>query len=147
MTSKTTNFRTDMGTWVLPLPPAPESKYSAEWERIPAIGWTKTEVPFGYILDPAEPTWLLPVPRQLELLELAKEYLKRYSYPKVAAWLSAQSGRMIKPQVLNKRVQIDKNRKTLIAIKRAYAEELQRVINDLETLEHKRVGAKAGAAK
>ena len=70
--------REDMGFWSLPLPPDPSDKYAAEWEAIPFVGNTRF-VPFGYMVDPADSKWLLPIPKELQLFELAKDYLKRYS--------------------------------------------------------------------
>ncbi len=43
------------------------------WQRIPKI--TKI-VPFGYEVDPQDEEWLVPIPEQLELLELAKKLVK-----------------------------------------------------------------------
>ena len=60
------------------------------WLRIPRIS---RYVPFGYEIDPEDNEWLNPIPKELELLELAKKHLKQYSLRQVAAWLTTQSGR------------------------------------------------------
>jgi len=137
--------REDIGFWQLPLPEDPTAKYRAEWERIPNLSFNKL-VPFGYEVDSEDSEWLNPIPKQLELLELAKEHLKRYSYRDVAAWLTAQSGRSISHVGLTRRIDIERKRKTTATLKRYYAKKLQRIIEQIETLEHKRTGAKKGQA-
>ena len=136
-------FREEVGYWVLPKPPSPTAKYEAEWFRIPAIGYARREAPFGYVHAGDNNEWLDPVPKQLELLEQAKDYLKQYSYVKVAAWLTAQSGRNIAPNTLHLRIKSERDRKRLAAIKRRYARELQLTLAEIEGLETCVAGAKA----
>lgn len=67
--------------------------------------------PFGYKQDPEDPHMLIPVPKELLLLEEAKAHLKGgYSLRDVAAWLSSQSGRSISHQGLKDRVASDQKR-------------------------------------
>lgn len=67
--------------------------------------------PFGYRDDPEDQHILVPVKRELLLLEEAKVHLKNgYSLRDVAAWLSAQSGRSISHQGLKDRVAQDQKR-------------------------------------
>lgn len=137
--------REDLGFWQLPLPEDPTAKYRGEWERIPNLS-NRGTVPFGYEVDAEDSSWLNPISTQLELLELAKEHVKRYSYRDVAAWLSAQSGRSISHVGLQRRIEIERKRKRLATLKRYYAQKLQRTLDQIETLEHKRTGAKKGKA-
>lgn len=131
----------DLGYWKLPLPEDPTAKYRGEWERIPKIGNYKV-IPFGYVVDPDDEDWLLPVPKELELLELAKEHLKKYSYEDVAAWLTTQSGRSITGMGLKVRVDIERKRKKLATIKRFYAKRLGKILAQIDALETQRTGAK-----
>lgn len=136
--------REDIGFWQLPLPEDPTAKHRAEWEQIPNLTFNNT-IPFGYEVDSADPTMLNPISKELELLELAKGHVKRYSYRDVAAWLSSQSGRTLSHSGLQRRIEVERKRKTLVTLKRYYAQKLQRIIDQIETLEHKRTGAKKGA--
>ena len=137
--------REDIGLWQLPKPIDPTAKYRAEWETIPNLTFNKL-VPFGYEIDPEDEGWLKPISRELELLELAKVHLKRYSYRDVAAWLSSQSGRSISHAGLQRRIEIERKRKATATLKRYYAQKLQRCIDQIEILEHRRTGAKAGSS-
>ena len=133
----------DVGLWRLPAPIDKKAKYRHEWEEIPNLVLSpKQKPPFGYIVNPDDPDWLLPVPKELELLEEAKDHLKRYSYRDVAAWLTTQSGRSISHMGLKKRLDIERKRKQTIAIKKYYAEKLRKILAQIEDLEHRRTGAK-----
>ena len=135
--------REDIGFWQLPLPEDPTAKFRAEWERIPNITFNNL-IPFGYEIDETDPEWLNPISKELELLELAKQHVKRYSYRDVAAWLSAQSGRSISHTGLQRRIDVERKRKTVATLKRYYAQKLQKTLDQLEALEHQRTGAKKG---
>ena len=129
-----TNFqKTELGYWMLPKP-----SNIKNWERVPRL--TKRSVPFGYEIDPEDESWLKPIPKELELLELAKKHLKQYSYREVSAWLTTQSGRSISHMGLKKRVDIERKRKTVARIKRELAKRLQKAISHYETLEKERTG-------
>ncbi len=129
-----TNFeKTELGYWMLPKP-----SNIKNWERVPRL--SKRSVPFGYEIDPTDDTWLSPISRQLELLELAKKHLKQYSYREVSAWLTTQSGRRITHDGLKKRIDVERKRKTLAAIKRKLALWLQETIDQYESLEKERLG-------
>jgi len=129
------NKRDSLGYWMLPKPDFKVKR----WERVPRI--SKMQVPFGYEVDPEDEDWLLPIPKELELLELAKKHLKQYSYREVSAWLSTQSGRYISHVGLKKRIDVERKRKSLAAIKRKLAERLEKAIRQYETLEKERLGA------
>lgn len=132
--------RVDLGFWQLPKPPDPLAKYRKTWERIPNLAIRGT-VPFGYMLDPEDNDWLLPIDQELSLLELAKKHLKRYPCNEVAAWLTTQSGRSISDRGLQRRVEIDRRRKKLANLKRFYAKRYAKIIEQIEELEHQRTGA------
>jgi hypothetical protein len=99
------------------------------------------QVPFGYEIDPDDEDWLKPIPKELELLELAKKHLKQYSYREVSAWLSTQSGRYISHAGLKSRIDVERKRKSLARIKRKLAERLEKAISQYEELEKQRLGA------
>jgi hypothetical protein len=107
------------------------------WERIPRLS---TYVPFGYEIDPEDSDWLKPIPKELELLELAKKHLKQYSYREVSAWLTTQSGRSITHDGLKKRIDVERKRKKLATIKRKLAQRLEKALRQIEILEKERVG-------
>lgn len=68
-------------------------------------------IPFGYYQNPEDEQELVPIPKELVLLEEAKRYIKDgYSYRDVARWLSAESGRSISHQGLRVRVSQDQKR-------------------------------------
>jgi len=123
----------DYKYWTLPASPLK----LRVWEKLPR---TSRVIPFGYTVNPEEPDWLIPVPKELELLELAKKHLKQYSYREVSAWLSHESGRMISHDGLKKRIDVERKRKSLAQIKRKYAERLEKVLRQIEILEKERVG-------
>ena len=136
---KIDNF--DLGYWALPKPETPES---VMWERIPILKRT-ADVPFGYAIDPYDKNWYIPISKELELLELAKKHIKRYSYRDVSAWLSTQSGRYISHVGLRARIDSERKRKRLANIKRKYAQKLQETLNLIEALETQRLGARKEA--
>lgn len=117
--------------------PKPDFKVK-RWERIPRL---TRQVPFGYEIDPDDEDWLRPIPKELELLELAKKHLKRYSYREVSAWLSTQSGRYISHMGLKKRIDVERKRKSLAAIKRKLTQRLEKALRQYEILEKERLGA------
>ena len=134
MMRRKTNFeKTELGYWMLPKP-----SNIKNWERVPRL--SKRSVPFGYEIDPTDDTWLSPISRQLELLELAKKHLKQYSYREVSAWLTTQSGRRITHDGLKKRIDVERRRKSLAAIKRKLAIWLEETIHQYEALEKERIG-------
>jgi uncharacterized sporulation protein YeaH/YhbH (DUF444 family) len=108
------------------------------WLRIPRIS---KYVPFGYEIDPEDNEWLNPIPKELELLELAKKHLKQYSLRQVAAWLTTQSGRSITHDGLKKRLDVERKRKRITAIKRQYAKRLEKTLRQIEILEKERPGS------
>ena len=120
--------------WKLPVPKEGEV---FEWRSVVRVG---RQVPFGYRQDPNDCDILLPIDKELNMLEEAKKYLKQYSYREVSAWLTTQSGRSISHMGLKKRVDIERKRKTVARIKRELAKRLQKAISHYETLEKERTG-------
>lgn len=116
--------------------PKPDFKVK-RWERIPRL---THQIPFGYEIDPDDDGWLTPISKELELLELAKKHLKQYSYREVAAWLSTQSGRRISHSGLRKRIDVERKRKSLAAIKRKLTERYEKALKQYEILEKERLG-------
>ena len=74
---------------------------------------------------------------RLELLELAKKHVKQYSLRQVAAWLTTQSGRSITHDGLKKRLDVERKRKRITAIKRQYAKRLEKALRQIESLKKK----------
>ena len=133
MKRKTDFQKTDLGYWMLPKPSNMKS-----WERVPRL--SKRSVPFGYEIDPEDDSWLKPIVKELELLLLAKKHLKQYSYREVSAWLTTQSGRRITHDGLKKRIDVERRRKSLAAIKRKLALWLEETTRQYEALEKERIG-------
>ena len=107
------------------------------WQRIPRVS---QYIPFGYEVDPEDNEWLEPIPKELELLELARKHVKQYSLRQVAAWLTTQSGKSITHDGLKKRLDVERKRKRLTTIKRQYAQRLQKALHQIEILEKERTG-------
>jgi len=117
-------------TWTLPKPDFVDGEYV--WKPVVRLG---SHVPFGYRQDPDDRDILLPIPEELELFELAKKHLKRYSYREVSAWLSTQSGRYISHVGLYKRVKLERKRKTEAATQRYLAQRYKEALEKAERLE------------
>ena len=115
---------------VLPKPNKVRGVY--EWHPVVRVGRT---IPFGYRQDPDDPNVLLPIPEQLEKLELAKEHLKKYSYREVATWLTNNTGRYISHVGLMKRVKLEKRRKTQATIQANLVKRYEAAIRKAQELE------------
>ena len=127
-----------IGTCELPQPT--DLKENDEWIKIPRIART---VPFGYIQDEQEPETLNPITDELDKLEMARKYVKQYSYRQVANWLSKQTGRYISHVGLRKRLQNEKRRKNQARSLRKWAEYAEAAISKAKEIEQERTGAKA----
>lgn len=121
---------------MLPKPPKTGPKF--EWHPVVRVGRT---VPFGYRQDPDDENLLLPIPDQLDKLEVAKEHLKGYSYREVAKWLSDQTGREISHVGLMKRVKLEKRRRSQAAIQAELIRKYEAAIKTAEKLS-KSIGGK-----
>ena len=122
-------------TWKLPKPVEVDGEY--EWQPVVRVG---THVPFGYRQDPDDCDILLPIPKELELFEKAKKFIKQYSYREVSAWLSTQSGKYISHVGLYKRVKIEQQRKNEASTQRYLAQRYKEALQKAEKLETQRLG-------
>lgn len=124
-------------TWKLPAPPKKEGQ---EW--LPVVRLRHgVPVPFGYKEDPEDKDILLPIPKELELLEQAKKHLKKYSFREVAHWLSYESGRYISHMGLQKRIKIESKRQREAANARYWAERYEKAARKAEEIANKIGGA------
>ena len=125
-----------LGKWKLPQPT--DIKENNEWQPIPRIART---IPFGYVQDDKDSELLLPVPKQLDKLEMARKYVDQYSYREVANWLSTQTDRYISHVGLRKRLQHERQRKNKARSLRKWAEYAEEAIAKAKKLETQRTGA------
>ena len=126
-----------LGRWELPQPL--DIKDETEWIPIPRIART---IPFGYIQDEKDPDLLQPVQQELDKLEMARDYLKQYSYREVANWLTTQTQRYISHVGLRKRVANERQRKNQARSIRKWAEYAEKAIAKAKEIETQRTGAK-----
>ena len=126
-----------LGRWELPQPL--DIKDETEWTAIPRIART---IPFGYVQDKKDPDLLQPVQNELDKLEMARDYLKQYSYREVANWLTTQTQRYISHVGLRKRVANERQRKNQIRSLRKWAEYAEKAIAKAKEIETQRTGAK-----
>lgn len=115
-------------TWELPAPPKTKEDV---W--LPVVRLSKW-IPFGYEEDPNDPDVLLPIVRELELLEQAKKHLKKYSYREVANWLTKESGKKISNEGLRKRIQRESRRQREATNARLYAERAEKAARKAEEI-------------
>ena len=126
-----------VGQWKLPQPL--DIKDEGTWSPIPRIART---LPFGYVQDEQDPDLLQPVQNELDKLEMARDYLKQYSYREVANWLTTQTGRYISHVGLRKRVANERQRKDQARSIRKWAEYAEKAIAKAKKIETQRTGAK-----
>ena len=126
------------GKWKLPQPT--DLKEDNEWLEIPRIART---VPFGYVKSEEDSYLLIPIPNELDKLEMARKYVNQYSYREVANWLTKQTGRYISHVGLRKRLQNEKRRKNQARSLRKWAEYAEAAISKAKEIEQERTGAKA----
>ena len=119
-----------IGTWELPQPT--DLKEDDEWIKIPRIART---VPFGYIQDEQDPETLNPIKDELDKLEMARNYVKQYSYRQVANWLTTQTGRYISHVGLRKRLKNEQRRKNQARSLRKWAEYAEKAIAKAKEVE------------
>ena len=127
-----------LGRWKLPQPL--DIKEDIEWLAIPRIART---VPFGYEPDNNDPDILQPIPNELDKLEMARDYLKQYSYRQVANWLTTFTGREISHIGLMKRVKREQKRKNQARTLRVLAEYAEKAIQAAKKLEEERTSSRA----
>jgi len=127
-----------VGKWKLPQPT--DLKEDNEWTQIPRIART---VPFGYVQSLEDPDVLEPIQNELDKLEMARNYVKQYSYREVANWLTKQTDRYISHVGLRKRLQHEQYRKNKARSLRKWADYAEKAINTIKKIEESRTGAKA----
>ena len=125
-----------LGRWELPQPL--DIKDEVTWSPIPRIART---LPFGYVQDEQDPDLLQPVQNELDKLEMARDYLKQYSYREVANWLTTQTGRYISHVGLMKRVANERQRKNQAKSLLKWAEYAETAIAKAKSLQEERTGA------
>ena len=133
-----------IGKWKLPQPTDLKDEEQKEWIQIPRIART---VPFGYKLNEEDPDLLDPIPFELEAIEMARKYIKQYSYREVANWLTRNTGRSISHVGLRKRLDNERRRKNKSGSLRRWADYAKKAIAKAEEIDNKRLGAKAEASK
>ena len=129
-----------LGKWELPQPT--DKKEENERISIPRIART---IPFGYIKNKDDSYILDPVEKELDKLEIARIYIKQYSYREVDNWLTTQTGRYISHVGLRKRLQNEQKRKNTVRSLRKWAEYAEKAISKAKEIEETRTGAKAYA--
>ena len=125
------------GQWKLPQPT--DLKDENTWIQIPRIART---VPFGYVQSQKDSEVLDPIDNELDKLEMARRYVKQYSYREVANWLTKQTGRYISHVGLRKRLMHEHQRKNQARSLRKWADYAEKAIQKAKIIEEERTGAK-----
>ena len=125
------------GQWKLPQPT--DLKDENTWIQIPRIART---VPFGYVQSQKDSEVLDPIDNELDKLEMARKYVKQYSYREVANWLTKQTDRYISHVGLRKRLMHEQQRKNQARSLRKWAEYAEAAIAKAKEIEQERTGAK-----
>jgi hypothetical protein len=120
------------------LPQFTDIKENNIWVAIPRVSRT---IPFGYEVDPEDEGILLPIADELDKLEMAKNYLKQYSYREVANWLTKHTGRTISHVGLMKRLKNERRRKNKVTSLRRWASYAQKALSKAAEIEAKSIGA------
>ena len=129
-----------VGKWKLPQPTDLKDEEQKEWIQIPRIART---VPFGYKLNEEDSDLLDPIPFELEAIEVARKYVKQYSYREVANWLTTKTGREISHVGLRKRLINEKQRKDKARTLRKWAAYAEKAIEKAKEIESQRIGSRA----
>jgi hypothetical protein len=128
-----------LGKWKLPQPTDVKDEEGKEWSKIPRISRI---IPFGYEKDIEDPDVLNPIPLELEAIEMARKYVKQYSFRQVANWLTQKTGREISHVGLRKRLMHEQQRKNQARTLRKWSEYAQKAIEKAKAIEEERVGSK-----
>ena len=128
-----------LGKWKLPQPTDLKDEEQKDWIQIPRIART---IPFGYTINEEDNELLDPVPYELEAIDLARKYVKQYSYREVANWLTTKTGRDISHVGLRKRLMHEQQRKNQARTLRKWSEYAKKAIETAEAYESQRTGAK-----
>lgn len=114
-------------------------KKDGEWLPIPRVSRV---IPFGYEITEDNESILVPVPLELDALDLAKEHLKQYSYRVVAQWLTEVTGRYISHMGLKKRVENERRRRRAATVIKKWAKQLEEARSKATALTKARPGAR-----
>jgi hypothetical protein len=128
-----------LGKWKLPQPTDVKDEEGKEWSKIPRISRI---IPFGYEKDIEDPDVLNPIPLELEAIEMARKYVKQYSFRQVANWLTQKTGREISHVGLRKRLMHEQQRKNQARTLRKWSEYAQKAIEKAKAIEEERLGSK-----
>ena len=129
-----------VGKWKLPQPPDLKDEEQKEWIQIPRIARI---VPFGYEVNKEDSKLLDPIPFELEAIEVARQYVKQYSYRQVANWITTKTGRDISHVGLRKRLMNERQRKNKARTLKSWTEWAEKAIQKAKAYEEERTGAKA----
>jgi len=129
-----------LGKWKLPQPTDLKDEEQKEWIQIPRIART---IPFGYKINEEDSELLDPIPFELEAIEVARQYVKQYSYRQVANWITTKTGRDISHVGLRKRLMNERQRKNKARTLKSWTEWAEKAIQKAKAYEEERTGAKA----
>ena len=129
-----------LGKWKLPQQTDLKDEDHKDWIQIPRIART---IPFGYKINDEDPDLLDPIPFELEAIEMARKYVKQYSYREVANWLTTKTNRIISHVGLRKRLIHERHRKDKARTLRKWAAYAEKAIEKAKAIEEKTTGAKA----
>lgn len=122
------------GKWILP---QPKDAKEGDFVSIPRLSSLGT-IPFGYKVNEKDPFILDPVPIELEALEKAKDYIKRYSSRLVANWLEKVTGRHITHYGLLKRLKSEQNNRAKATSYWSWAARYKKAIELAEKFESRK---------
>lgn len=134
MTNKTLPVKASAGKWILPQPKAATKD---EFVQIPRLS-LRNHVPFGYKVNEEDPYLLDPIPLELEALDKAKDYIKRYSSRHVAAWLFKVTGRSITHLGLLKRLRSEQKNKNISSSFWSWAIRYKKAIESAEKYQNRK---------
>jgi len=129
-----------LGKWKLPQPTDLKDEEQKEWIQIPRIARI---VPFGYKVNEEDSNLLDPIPFELEAIEVARQYVKQYSYRQVANWLTTKTGRDISHVGLRKRLINERQRKNKARTLKSWTEWAEKAIQKAKAIEEGKIGARA----
>jgi hypothetical protein len=129
-----------VGKWKLPQPTDIKDEEGKEWSKIPRISRI---IPFGYEKNEEDPDILNPIPYELEAIEMARKYVKQYSFRQVANWVTKKTGREISHVGLRKRLMHEQQRKNQARTLRRWSEYAQKAIEKAKAIEEERTGSRA----
>ena len=112
-----------------------------KWKPIPWVQAYRKNIPFGYKQREDDPNILDPIPFELEVLELGKQHVKKYSYHTVAEWITEVTGRKINYNSLWRRYQLDKQKDKRARAARKWASRYKSALRAAEKIELEEAGA------